>query len=144
MTIEQISVFLENKPGRLAEITKIIGDAGIDLRAMSLADTTDFGVLRLMVDNPNKAQELLQGAGCAVSVTQVLAVRIADKPGSLARVLEVLAGAGVSVEYAYASITRDKENAYVIFRVDDNKHALEAFGLHGIKTASAKELFNGN
>jgi hypothetical protein len=143
MTIEQISVFLENKPGRLAEITKIIGDAGVDLRAMSLADTADFGVLRLMVDNPEKTRELLQGAGCVVSVTQVLAVRIADKPGSLAGVLAVLADAEISVEYAYASITRDRENAYVIFRVDDNDRALRAFGGRGIKTASAKELFNG-
>jgi hypothetical protein len=143
MTIEQISVFLENKPGRLAEITKIMGDAGVDLRAMSLADTADFGVLRLMVDNPKMARELLKGSGCVVSVTPVLAARIADRPGSLAAVLSVLADAEISVEYAYASIARDKENAYVIFRVDDNDRALAAFSEHGIKTASAAELFNG-
>ncbi|MDR1515691.1 MAG: ACT domain-containing protein [Synergistaceae bacterium] len=143
MTIEQISVFLENKPGRLAEITKILGDAGIDLRAMSLADTADFGVLRLMVDNPKRTLELLQSSGCVVSATQVLAVRIADRPGSLAAVLAVLADAKISVEYAYASITRNKENAYVIFRVDDNDRALAAFGESGIKAASAAELFNG-
>ena len=143
MTIEQISVFLENKPGRLAEITKLIGDAGVDLRAMSLADTADFGVLRLMVDDPEKVRELLLDVGCAISVTQVLAVRIADKPGSLAGVLAVLADAAISVEYDYASITRDKENAYVILRVNDNDRALETLSARGIKAASAKELFNG-
>ncbi|MDR0615607.1 MAG: ACT domain-containing protein [Synergistaceae bacterium] len=143
MTIEQISVFLENKPGRLAEVTKIMGDAGVDLRAMSLADTADFGVLRLMVNDPEKTLELLRAAGCVVSVTPVLAVCIADKPGSLAEVLSVLADAGVSVEYSYASITRKKDNAYVIFRVDDNGRALEAFAKHGITAASAKDLFNG-
>jgi hypothetical protein len=143
MTIEQISVFLENKPGHLAEVAKIIGDAGIDLRAMSLADTADFGVLRLMVNNPEKTLGLLRAAGCVVSVTQVLAVCIADKPGSLAGVLSVLADADISVEYSYASITRKKENAYVILRVDDNDRALKAFAERGITAASAKDLFNG-
>jgi hypothetical protein len=143
MTIDQISVFLENKPGHLAEVTKIMGHAGIDLRAMSLADTADFGVLRLMVNDPEKTLELLRAAGCVVSVTQVLAVCIADKPGSLADVLSVLAEADVSVEYSYASITRKKENAYVILRVDDNDHALKVFAEHGITAASAEDLFNG-
>jgi hypothetical protein len=109
---------------------------------MSLADTADFGVLRLMVDNPHRALDLLRSSGCVVSVTQVLAVCIIDRPGSLAKVLEALADEQISVEYAYAFITRKKGDAYVIFRVEDNNRAIKAFTEHGIKTAGADELFD--
>jgi hypothetical protein len=141
MTVDQISVFVENKPGRLAEIATILGDAGVDMRAMSIADTSDFGILRLIVDDPKRAQDLLDSAGCVVSVTPVLAVSIADKPGSLAKVLGVLSGADISVEYAYAFITRKQNDAYVIFRVEDNVRALEILTKHGVKTAGASELY---
>ncbi|MDR1916909.1 MAG: ACT domain-containing protein [Synergistaceae bacterium] len=141
MTIDQISVFVENNLGRLAEVTGILGDAGVDLRAMSIADTTDFGVLRLIVDNPSHALEILRAKGCIVSVTQVLAVSLADVPGSLAKVLGILADANISVEYAYAFITRNKDDAYVVFRVEDNDRAIGVFEKHGVKTAAAGELF---
>ncbi|MDR1019165.1 MAG: ACT domain-containing protein [Synergistaceae bacterium] len=142
MTIDQISVFVENNLGRLAEVTRILGDAGVDLRAMSIADTTDFGILRLIVDDPARATDILRSAGCVVSVTQVLAISLADVPGSLARVLGILAGENISVEYAYAFITRKKDDAYVIFRVEDNERAVGVFAKHGVKTASSGELFD--
>jgi hypothetical protein len=141
MAIEQISVFVENKPGRLAEVTAILGDAGVDMRALSIADTSDFGILRLIVDNPQRAMELLHAEGCVVSMTPVLAVHLEDKPGSLAKVLGVLSGAGISVEYAYAFITRSKGNAYVVFRVEDNARASEILSANGVKTAGSDEFY---
>jgi hypothetical protein len=141
MTVDQLSVFVENSPGRLAEITGILGNAGIDLRAMSIADTKDFGVLRVIVNEPARAQEVLRAANCVVSVTPVLAVAIEDTPGSLSRVLRVLADANISIEYIYAFITRKKDGAYVIFRVEDNEGAVRAFAAHGVKTVGAAELY---
>ena len=142
MLIDQISVFVENSPGRLVGVTEILGNAGIDLRALSIADTADFGILRLIVSDPEKALEVLRSAKCIVSVTQVLAVRIEDRPGSLVKVLRVLAEAGISIEYVYAFITRKKENAYVIFRVEDSQRASELFAKNGIETACAEELYD--
>ncbi|MDR1028815.1 MAG: ACT domain-containing protein [Clostridiales Family XIII bacterium] len=142
MTIDQISVFVENKPGRLTEITEILGEAGIDLRAMSIADTADFGILRIIVSEPVRTLEVLRKADCVVSVTQVLAVAIEDAPGSLSKVLRILSDAGVSVEYLYAFITRTKGNAYVIFRVEDTGRATALFAEHGVKTADTHELYD--
>ncbi|MDR2295673.1 MAG: ACT domain-containing protein [Clostridiales Family XIII bacterium] len=141
MTIDQLSVFVENSPGRLAEITGILGDAGIDLRAMSIADTKDFGILRIIVNDPARALEVLRAANCVVSVTPVLAVAIEDAPGSLSRVLRVPADAGISIEYLYAFITRRKDSAYVILRVEDNERAIRAFAAQGVKTAGLSELY---
>ena len=135
MIVDQISVFIENKIGTLAEVTEILGNAGIDLRALSLADTTDFGVLRLIVNDPDRALNLLREAGFAVSVTKTLAVPIHDVPGGLAGILKILAGENVSVEYAYAFISRKQGNAYVILRVGDNDRARNALAEHGIKMA---------
>ena len=139
--IDQLSVFVENKQGRLAEVAEILGNAGIDLRAMSIADAADFGVLRLIADDSQRALELLRAADCIVSVTQVLAVSIEDTPGSLSRILRILADAEINIEYLYAFITRKKGNAYVIFRVEDNMRALALFVEHGVKTAGAEELY---
>jgi hypothetical protein len=125
----------------LAEITGLLGDAGIDLRAMSIADTKDFGILRVIVNDPARAREVLHNAGCVVSVTQVLAVSIEDTPGSLSRVLRALGDAGISIEYIYAFITRKKDSAYVIFRVEDNERAVRVFAAHGVKTAGAAEIY---
>jgi hypothetical protein len=141
MTVDQISVFVENKPGTLAELTGIVGDAGIDLRALSLADTADFGVLRLIVDDPGKALELLRAAGFMVSMTQVLAVPITDAPGGLAKVLRILADEKVNVEYSYAFITRKEGKAYVILRVENNELALEILTRKGIITAADGNIF---
>jgi hypothetical protein len=142
MTIDQISVFVENKPAQLAAITKVLGDAGIDLRAMSIADTSDFGILRIIVNDSARAQEALKAADCVVSVTEVLAVEIADQPGSLAAVLSVLAEAGISVEYLYAFITRKRDEAYVVLRVENPQKAAEILAGRDIRIASAQELYD--
>jgi hypothetical protein len=141
MTIEQLSIFVENKPGRLAEITEILAGADVDLRAMSIADTADFGILRIIVNDTNKALAALKDAGCTVSVTNVLAVAITDEPGSLAKVIRVLSDNGVSVEYLYAFITRKEDSAYVIFRVEDTDKATSIFEMHGIKTVGKEEIY---
>jgi hypothetical protein len=142
MTIDQISVFVENGPGKLAGVTRILGEANVDIRAMSIADTADFGILRMIVSDPMRAIESLKLGGCVVSVTQVLAVEIKDTPGSLSEVLEVLENAGISVEYIYAFITRKSDDAYVIFRVEDVDKANDTLATAGIKTAGAHELYD--
>lgn len=142
MTIDQISVFVENKTGKLAEITGILGEAGVDLRAMSIADTTDFGILRLIVDKPEVALTVLKNAECIVSVNQVVAVSIDDTPGSLARVLKLLLDEGISIEYLYAFITRKKENAYVILRMEDNDRAIEILTANNVKLARQQEIYD--
>ena len=125
MTIKQLSVFVENKQGRLSEITGILQGAGVDIRALSLADTTDFGILRLIVDKEDVAEAALRGAGLTVSLPPVIAAGIADRPGGLAEAMALLRDGGISVEYMYAFISRRKEMAYVILRVDDNGKAAE-------------------
>ena len=133
MIVDQISVFIENKIGTLAEVTEVLGNAGIDLRALSLADTTEFGVLRLIVYDPDRALSLLREAGFAVSVTKTLAVPIHDVPGGLAKILKILTNEKVSVEYAYAFISRKQGSAYVVLRVDDFIQARNILIRHGIK-----------
>jgi hypothetical protein len=141
MTLDQISVFVENRPGRLAEITEILAEAGTDIRAMSIADTQDFGILRLIVNGPDKAVRALKNHDCTVSVTPVLAVEISDKPGGLASVLRVLADGNVNVEYLYAFISRKENNAYVIFRVEDNESAIAVLGAKGISIVDSNQIY---
>ncbi len=141
-TINQLSVFVENKAGSLVHITGILSDAGIDLRALSLADSADFGVLRLIVDRPEDASAALRKGGCIVSVTQVIAVPISDAPGSLHRILSIFSAEDVFIEYSYAFITRRSDTAYVIFRVNDNDAAQDILSRNGIKLASSAELFH--
>ncbi|MDR1658733.1 MAG: ACT domain-containing protein [Desulfovibrio sp.] len=140
MTIEQLSVFVENKPGHLLEITETLGEAGIDLRALSIGDTAEFGVLRLIVSEADRALAVLREAGFAVSLTQVLAVSLADTPGSLSKILRVIAGAGINVEYLYAFVTRKSGGAYVVFRVEDNAAATAVLDKNGIVPVGLEEL----
>ncbi len=132
MLIKQISVFVENKEGRLAEITETIAKAGVDIRALSIADTTDFGILRLIVDKPHETEKVLRNSGFTVSVTSVIAVGIDDVPGGFAKPMRVLANAHIDVEYMYAFISRDTKKAYVILRVNDNATAAKALEEAGI------------
>ncbi len=125
MAIRQISVFVENKPGRLAEITGVLAEGGVSIRAFSIADTTDFGILRLIVSDTERAAEVLKTAGVAVSITEVVGISIPDVTGAFAKVVKVLADAGENVEYAYAFLTPEAGHAYVIVRVDDNGKAIE-------------------
>ena len=141
MNIQQISVFVENRTGGLAEITKLLADKGVDLRAMSIADTTDYGILRLIVDKPEAALSALQENGCLVSVTPVLAVRLPDVPGGLAKLLGLLSENGVDLEYLYAFVTRSVDHAYVVLRVKDNEGTEKILLEGGITVASAEDLF---
>lgn len=140
MSVKQLSVFIENQKGRLAEVTKYIAGHEVNLRALSIADTQDFGILRIICENPEKANEVLKEGGYITTVTEVLATAISDEPGSLAAILEVLSEAGVMVEYTYAFLSADK-GAYMILRVDDNMAAAAALAGAGIKTADQDELF---
>jgi hypothetical protein len=142
MIIKQISIFVENRKGRLAEITGIIAASGINIRALSIADTTDFGILRLIVGRPELAADLLKKAGFTVSVTSVVAVGIDDKPGSLHDVLEILSNAEIAVEYAYAFITRKHDGAYVILRVEDIEKASEVLKKGGIRVLDGEEVYS--
>lgn len=126
MLIKQISIFVENKPGRLSSITRLLKENDIDIRALSIADTRDFGILRLIVNKPDKTVEMLKNEGCTVSLTNVIAIGISDKPGGLSDAMETLYSANVSVEYMYAFISKSEDQAYVILRVDNNDRAIEA------------------
>jgi hypothetical protein len=140
MTIDQISVFIENKPSSLAEVTTILADAGIDLRALSIADTENYGILRLIVDDPSGALQVLAKAGYIGSLTPVLVVSLSDKPGGLARVLNTLAAAKVNIEYIYAFITREQDGAYVALRVEDNVLAGKCLQSKGFTTISSESF----
>ena len=128
MSVKQISVFIENKKGALAEVTNFIASHGINLYALSIADTQEFGILRIITDNPDNAREMLKEEGYTVTATSVLAVEIDDTPGSMASILSVLDKADIIVEYTYAFIGKSANKAYMIFRVDDNDKANAALG----------------
>ena len=142
MLIKQISIFVENKPGRLSAITKLLSDNGIDIRALSVADTKDFGILRLIVNNPDKACEVLKKADCTVSLTNVIAIGIHDKPGGLAVAMECLYAANISVEYMYAFISKSEDQAYVILRVENNDKAVEALKENNFTILKAEEVYD--
>ena len=140
MTIEQLSVFVENKHGKLVEADETIAQAGVDLRALSLADTTDFGILRIIVDKPVKAINALQEAGFLVKTSEVLPISVSDKPGALAKALRVLADAGINVEYTYAFVAHSDDGAYVILRVEDNDAAAKALTDSGITLLTSDDM----
>jgi len=140
MKVDQLAVFLENKSGRLAAITKALSDNNINIRALSVADTADFGILRLIVDDTAKATRVLKDEGFTVGKADVIAVEVADKPGGLSRVLAVLFEAGLNVEYMYAFVEKSGENAVLIFRFDDPDMAITILQNAGIKILTAEEV----
>ncbi|MBS4008983.1 MAG: ACT domain-containing protein [Clostridium sp.] len=129
MKVKQISVFLENKSGRLAQVTRVLGDNQINIRALSIADTTDFGILRLIVDKPEETNSILRAEGFMVSETTVIAVEVPDRPGGLADILATLGQAGINIEYLYAFIGQNSDKAQVIFRVDDSDKAISVLNV---------------
>ena len=141
MFIKQLSIFVENKPGRLSTITNLLKQNDIDIRALSIADTRDFGIMRLIVNNPEKAEKVFKDAGCTVSLTNVIAVGIDDKPGGLAGAMDILYANNISVEYMYAFISKTDNTAYVILRVENNDKALEALKENNIQILSAEEIY---
>jgi hypothetical protein len=138
--IDQVSVFLENKAGHLAELCRVLGDAGIDMHALMVADTEDFGVVRIICDTPKRATSLLDDQGFSASVTPVLAVEIPDRPGGLADVLEALGAQGVSVEYAYCFVEQSGAAAVDIFKVD-TPGADAVLSAAGFRSLSPAELY---
>jgi len=141
MNIKQISVFLENKAGTMLELTKVLADKQIDMRALSLAETSDFGIVRLIVDDVYSASTVLKDAGFIHSVTSVLGVCIPDEPGGLNKVLQVMADAGINVEYMYAFLGgASAEHAYMIFHVQDTKAAAAALRSKGVKLVEQEEI----
>jgi hypothetical protein len=140
MKVEQLAVFLENKSGRLAAIAKTLSDNSINIRALSVADTADFGILRLIVDDTDKATRVLKEKGFTVGMADVIAVEVADRPGGLARVLAVLHEAGLNVEYMYAFVQKSLENAVLIFRFDDPDMAITILQNAGIRILTSQEV----
>ena len=141
MSIKQISVFLENKPGALYAMTGVLAQNRIDMRAMNVAEASDFGIVRFIADDVYKATTVLKDAGYVHSITPVLGVAIPDVPGGLNKVLQVLTDAQVNVEYMYAFLGgKDVDHAYMIFRVEDNNAAAEALASRGIKTLEEADI----
>lgn len=140
MNIHQISVFLENRSGQLAQITKLMAAAGVDIRAISIAETADYGLARMIVDDSQKASNILLSHGDILSMTPVWAVEVPDRPAGLAELLEVLADAHVDVEYMYSLFTHKNDFAYMVMRVSDDAKFLDALGTHGIKVMTKDEL----
>ena len=141
MHAEQISIFLENKAGRLSEVTRIFEEGRINIRALSLADTSDFGILRLIVNDNEKAKRLLKENGFTVRFTEVVAVEVQDKPGGLHQILTALAQAGVNVEYMYAFVRQSGRNAVLIFRFDNTAAATEVLRREGVQVIDGQDLY---
>lgn len=140
MAVKQISVFIQNKKGRLAKVSRYLADNDINIRALSIADTQDFGILRLICEDVEKVESVLKEAGYLTTITDVLVAAVKDGPGALATITEALCDADVSIEYIYELATIDNI-VYLVFRVDDNKVAAAALAGAGIKIASEEDIF---
>jgi hypothetical protein len=140
MRVEQIAVFLENKSGRLAEITRILAENDINIRALSVADTADFGILRLIVDKVDLAKEALRAGGFTVGKTNVIAVEVPDRSGGLASVLQVVNEVGLNVEYMYAFVNKSGANAVLIFRFDEMDKAIEILQERGFTLLTGTQI----
>ena len=143
MKIQQLSLFLENKPGRLSVPCKALSEAGVNIVTLSLADTQQFGILRLIVKEPLRARSVLEQAGCVVNVTEVVAVEVNDEPGGLARLLEVMDLRKINVEYMYAFTFRGQQDrAVLVFRFEDPDHAIAQLQSAGINVIAPVELYD--
>jgi len=141
MTCKQISVLMENKPGRASAIASVLDKNDIDIRALSMADTADYGIMRLIVDNPDQACDALKAAGFTSSVTEVLAVEMPDTKGALSGILNVLTASGINVEYAYAFVTRNRDKAFLIIRTESLSEAQKALAKAGMKLLDQDEVY---
>ncbi|AGL01574.1 ACT domain-containing protein [Desulfoscipio gibsoniae] len=142
MKVKQISVFLENKYGRLAQVTRVLGGNDINIRALSIADTTDFGILRLIVSNPDEAYRVLKESGFTVSTTDVIAVEIKDEPGGLAGVLEILQQENINIEYLYAFLQKATNAALVVFRVEQLSEAVEVLQKNNVSILTESQVYS--
>ncbi|HEQ60662.1 MAG TPA: ACT domain-containing protein [Firmicutes bacterium] len=142
MKLRQISIFLENRKGRLAEVARTLGNSGINIRALSLADTSDFGILRLIVNNVDAALGVLKDNGYTVRDTEVIAVEVDDRPGGLAEVLAVLAKSDLNVEYMYAFVEKSQNKAVLVFRFEDLPKAIDALQKGKIRVLTGEEVYS--
>ncbi len=140
MTVKQISVFLENKPSAMAEFTDVLSKNNIDMRALSLAEAADFGIVRIIVDDVYNAMQVIKDAGYICNAAKVLAVAIPDEPGGLGKIIHYLGDNEINMEYMYAFTTRQKDVAYMIFRVKDNEKAIQVLSKNGVKLACQDDL----
>lgn len=140
MTVKQISVFVENKPGKLAEFTDVLSNQGVSMRALSIGENPDFGIVRIIVNDSYKTACILKEAGYVFSITPVLGVAISDEPGSFSRIIKLLGDNGVNIEYTYAFTAREKDMAYMIFRVADEEKAIETLSSNGVQLITQEEL----
>ena len=140
VAIKQISLFVENKPGRMAKVSKTLSDAGVNIRALTVAEAGDFGVIRMVVDDPEKGYQVLHDNGFTVSETEVLAVEMKDIPGGLYEIVNTLGESDVNVDYAYAFVTTKAERAMLIIRVDNLEKARQVLTGAGIKLATKDEI----
>ena len=138
--VKQLSVFLQNKSGKIASVTRTLYENGIDIRALSIADTADFGILRMLVNDVEKAKEALAKENCIVSVNEVDVVAVPDAPGGLAGVLQKLADARIDIEYMYSLIDRGTDDAYMVFRLADEANILDVLEANGLKTVPGSVL----
>ena len=138
--VYQISVFLENRAGQFAEITGVLAENGIDLRAISIAETTDYGILRMIVDNAQKATAILMQHNYLLTMTPVLVVSVPDQPGGIAPVLATLAEGSIDIEYMYSLFTHIEGKAYIVFRVSEAEKFVSLLASHGIAPATSEEL----
>ncbi len=142
MKITQISIFLENRKGRLSEVIDVLGNSSINVRALTVAETENFGVLRMVVDNPTKAIETLKDNGFVANTTDVIAVEVADEPGALASLLKVIDAGGLNVEYMYGFVERKVDRAMMIFRFDDTHKAADILAASGVKVVGESDIEN--
>ena len=140
MQVQQISIFLENRVGRLQEVTDLLAENDINIRALSLADTSDFGILRLIVNKPEQTIRMLREGGFTVRENEVIAVEVEDRPGGLARTLELFSRAGISVEYMYAFVERSGNNAVIIFRFDNVDQAIAVLLKNAVNILDGKKI----
>ncbi len=140
MKVKQISIFIENRSGRLREVTKVLGDNSINIRALSLADTSEYGILRLIVDKPDMALDVLKKATFTLSETDVLAVEVNDRPGGLTEVLHTLGSADINVEYMYAFVEKSSNNAVMIFRIENIEKAIQVLNDKNVRMLSHEEV----
>lgn len=141
MKVKQISVFLENKSGRLAQVAMLLGEKGINIRALSIADTADFGILRLIVNDPDHTYQVLKEAGFTVAFTDVIAVEVTDEPGGLAQILQLLDRAGVNIEYLYAFVQKASNDALVVFRVEKLAEAVMVLQENGVRVMTGSDVY---
>ncbi len=141
MKVEQISVFLENRPGGLEHVTRVLADADINIRALSLADTSDFGILRLIVNDTDLAERVLQGEGLTVRRSHVVAVEIPDCPGGLHSISKVLTEKNINIEYTYAFVEKSGENAIIIFKFDDIDTGIDALLESGFTVLPGEKVY---